>query len=74
MAGGGEPLYWVDFELVGVDVTEEFYLLFDFSPEATDGVYVGYDANSTGHSYMGNDASSLRNFRDGDWMIRGKVE
>jgi len=70
----GEPLYWVEFNLSGVEVPEDFYVLFNFNPGQTDGVYVGYDANSAGHSSQGASVFNLRNFDDGDWMVRVKVE
>jgi len=70
----GEPLYWVEFDLLGLKVPGEFYVLFDFNPAATDGVYVGFDEGSSGHSFTGLSGGSLRQFRDGDWMIRALVE
>jgi len=69
----GEPLYWVEFDTDGLKVPAEFYVLFDFNPTATDGVYVGYDAHSSGHSYTALPQSHLERFREGDWMIRALV-
>jgi hypothetical protein len=70
----GEPLYWVEFETAGVEVPADFYVLFQFDPTQTDGVYVGFDADSTGHSYTGTLSEVPRSFRDGDWMIEVRVE
>jgi hypothetical protein len=70
----GEPLYWVEFDTRGVEVSQDFYVVFRFNPTATDGVYVGYDADSSGHSYDDMQGSRPRAFRDGDWMIRALVD
>jgi|GEM_PF-3167427 len=70
----GEPLYWVDFDLSGVEVAGEFYVLLNFDPSATDGVYVGFDEDAGGHSFSGLPNTPLRPFNDGDWMIRALVE
>lgn len=70
----GEPLYWVEFETMGVEVPADFYVLFQFNPTQTDGVYVGFDADSTGHSYTGTLDDVPRRFGEGDWMIEVKVD
>lgn len=70
----GEPLYWVEFDTLGLEVPEDFYVVFDFNPHATNGVYVGYDADTSSHSYSGLQYERLREFHEGDWMIRVKVE
>jgi len=70
----GQQLYWREFNLKGIKVPEDFIVLFSFDPTATDGVYVGYDANAHGHSYTALPAGHAKQFSEGDWMIRVKVE
>lgn len=70
----GEPLYWVELGTKGIVVPDDFYVMFDFRPTATDGVYVGYDADSTGHSYSGFSGGKAVPFSEGDWMIHVLVE
>ena len=70
----GELLYWREFALKGIKVPEDFAVLFDFNPTATDGIYVGYDKQAHGHSFTGLPEDVIQVFAEGDWMIRVQVE
>jgi hypothetical protein len=70
----GETLEWREFKLDRVEVPETFFVCFDFSPSATNGVYAGVDESSKGHSFIALPDDRLSDFNDGEWMIQAKVE
>jgi len=70
----GEPLYWVELEVPKTKVPEVFFVAVDFRPTATDGIYVGIDESCKGHSFSALPGGHLRDFAEGEWMIRAKVK
>jgi hypothetical protein len=73
-AGRGESLYWVDLPMPSIKVPEVFFIAYDFNPSATDGIYVGIDKSSKGHSFAALPGDHLSDFNDGEWMIRAQVK
>ncbi len=69
-----ENPYWVEFPIPGVKVPEVFFVAFDFSPTATDGVYVAFDDSTKGHSFLALPGDHLGDFDKGDWMIHAQVK
>lgn len=69
-----ENPYWVELPVPGVKVPEAFFVTFDFSPTATDGVYVAYDESTKGHSFLALPGDHLGDFDKGDWMIQAQVK
>lgn len=70
----GEALYWVEFPIPSIGVPEVFFVAFDFSPTSTDGVYVGFDESSQGHSFMALPNDHLSDFEKREWMVRSQVK
>jgi beta-lactamase regulating signal transducer with metallopeptidase domain len=68
----GEPK-WVRMKTEFSDLPKKFYLCVGFNPEQTKGVYVHYDAESSGGSYTGLPDNGFKEFTNGDWMIRAMV-
>lgn len=69
-----ENPYWVELPIPSVKVPKVFFVVFDFSPTATDGVYVAYDESTKGHSFQALPGDHLSDFDKGDWMIRAQVK
>jgi beta-lactamase regulating signal transducer with metallopeptidase domain len=64
---------WVTLRVEPVEVPSTFAICVDFKPHQTKGVYVHYDANSSGNSYIGVPGQEFKNFSEGEWMIRAVV-
>jgi len=71
----GEPAWYTVKLPKPVDVPATFYVVVDFNPEQTKGVYVHYDAEASGHSFTGSTTDNVKpeSFDKGDWMIRAMV-
>ncbi len=67
---------WVTLKIKPQDVPDVFYVAADFNPEYTKGVYVNYDSQASGNSFIGSsdNPDSLKPFDRGDWMIRAVVK
>jgi len=50
-----------------------FILCADFNPTRTKGVYVHYDSAGSGNSFTALPGGELKEFTDGDWMIRAII-
>ncbi len=70
----GDTLEWREFRLDRIDVPETFFVCFDFSPTATNGVFAGLDDSSKGHSFTARPDDHIADFDDGEWMIQAKVD
>lgn len=70
----GNPRGWVTFQVKPTPVPSSFFVSVDFNPERTKGVYVHYDAESTGHSFIAIPGQPLKAFDRGDWMIQTMVK
>ena len=69
----GDALYWREFDMKNTPVPEVFFVCFVFEPTATDGVYVGIDKSSTGHSFGAAPGSYLGDLDEGDWMVEAEM-
>ncbi|QEH36031.1 ECF RNA polymerase sigma factor SigW [Aquisphaera giovannonii] len=65
---------WVTLEIKPTKVPRRFVLGVDFDPAQTKGVFVSHDAQSGGTSFVGLPGEEFRPFKQGDWMIRPRVE
>ncbi len=65
---------WNTLKLKPTRVTSEFIVCVGFNPSATKGVFVGYDAKSSGYSLGGLPGRTPKEFGAGDWMIRVTVD
>ncbi|MDD5458979.1 MAG: DUF3108 domain-containing protein [Phycisphaerae bacterium] len=74
----GNPKGWVALNIdraqMPTELPSTFFISVDFKPERTKGVYVYYDAASSGDSYIAVPGQELKPFDRGDWMIRAVVE
>ncbi len=68
-----DELYWVEFDMDSLEIPEAFFVCFDFSPSAYDGIYAGLDTGSTGHSFTALPGDHLQDFELGEWMIEVKL-
>jgi beta-lactamase regulating signal transducer with metallopeptidase domain len=71
----GNPTWYTIKMPKPVAVGQEFYVCVDFFPEKTKGVYVHYDKEASGHSFIGSTTDNVeaKPFDRGDWMIRAVV-
>ncbi len=67
-------LKWVRFDVPPTRVPQTFYVCLNFRPTATNGVYVGFDASTSGNSVVGVPGKPGTPFPDGDWMIRVELD
>jgi len=65
---------WVDLPVTPTSVPPEFIICVAFNPTAQKGIYVGYDSQATGNSFTGTPGRDLRDFSQGDWLIRAQVD
>jgi len=65
---------WVTLKVKPTKVPAKFIVCFGFNPEQTKGVFASYDAEGTGNSLVGLPGSHATPFRNGDWLIRAKIE
>lgn len=72
-AGRTQEVYWQEFDTERIEVPEVFFVTFDFNPTATDGIYVGIDESTKGHSFYALPEDHIRSFDAGDWMIRVRM-
>lgn len=70
----GEPKWYI-LRTKPTRLPEVFYLCAGFNPEKTKGVYVHYDGQASGKSFIGlpHDNYAFKPFDRGDWMIRAMV-
>jgi len=64
---------WVTLETEPTELPRDFILCVGFNPHQTKGVYVYYDGQASGESFIGLPGGKLEPFRRGDWMIRAVV-
>jgi hypothetical protein len=70
----GEPV-WKNFKIKPTRVPEEFIVCFGFNPQATKGVFVSHDDQTSENSMVGVPGrGSAQPFTTGNWLIRCKVE
>ena len=69
----GEPK-WVTMKVKPTKAPQKFVVCTGFNPEQTKGVYVSFDATGTGNSLVGLPNAGFRPFRNGDWLIRARIE
>lgn len=69
----GKPRGWVKLNIKPMRVPSTFYVCLDFNPEQTKGVYVHYDGEGTGNSYIAVPGQQLKEFDRGEWMIRAII-
>jgi len=65
---------WIKVEVPPTRVPDKFYLCLVFDPNATKGIYVGYDSSTKGHSQAGTPGRPGRPLPDADWMIRAELD
>lgn len=65
---------WVTLKIKPTRVPKTFLVCIGFNPTATKGVFLNYDAESSGHSLSGLPGGGKRPFDRGDWMIRATVD
>ena len=68
------PERWVTFETKPTRVPARFLIIVGFRPTVTKGVFVSRDAQSGGESFTGLPGQTPRAFRDGDWLIRARLD
>ncbi len=65
---------WVTLEVKPTKLPKTFILGVDFDPTATKGVYVSHDKEGSGRSMVGLPGEEPQPFRQGDWLIRARIE
>lgn len=65
---------WVSLFVEPTNVPSEFTICVAFNPTGTKGVYVGHDKSASGNSFTGLAGQKGRPFRNGDWMIRVRLD
>ncbi len=65
---------WVQLNVTPTKVPREFVVCAGFNPSARKGVFVHYDAESSGKSFSGLPERRPRQFQTGDWMIRAEID
>jgi beta-lactamase regulating signal transducer with metallopeptidase domain/tetratricopeptide (TPR) repeat protein len=65
----GNPT-WVLLSVKPTKLPKQFIICAGFDPHQTKGVYVHYDAQSSGNSFVALPGGEMTPFKDGDWMIR----
>lgn len=65
---------WVRLAVPPTRVPKGFVVCLSFRPTATGGVFVGYDAGTTGHSSVALPGKPGDPFKDGDWMVRVELD
>ncbi len=68
------PEQWVTCETRPTEVPARFLIVVGFNPTFTEGVYVSRDAQNSGESFTGLPGQTPRAFRDGDWLIRARLD
>jgi hypothetical protein len=54
-------------------VPKTFVLVVDFNPTQTKGVHLSHGGEGSGRSVVGLPGDESRPFKQGDWLIRGKI-
>jgi hypothetical protein len=67
-------LGWIKAAIPPTRVPAEFSVCLVFNPDATKGVFVGYDSSTTGHSHVGTPGRPGRPLPDADWMVRAELD
>jgi RNA polymerase sigma-70 factor (ECF subfamily) len=65
---------WVTLQVRRTKVPKTFILGVDFDPTQTKGVYVSHDKEGSGRSSVGLPGDEPRPFKQGDWLIRARIE
>jgi hypothetical protein len=66
---------WKSFRIRPTRVPENFIVCFGFNPQATKGVYVSYDSQTSETSMIGvPEQGEAKPFAKGNWLIRCKIE
>ena len=65
---------WVRVELPPTRVPEKFYVVVNFHPSASNGIFVGIDRNASGASVQGLPGAVPKPRAEGDWMIRAELD
>jgi len=65
--------HWVALKIKPTRVPKEFIVCVGFNPTATKGVYVHFDAEGSGNSFIGLPGENAEPFEKGNWMIRVSV-
>ncbi len=69
----GQPS-WVEMPVKPTHLPAKFIICVGFNPERTKGVYVHYDAESSGNSLVGLPDGRTSPFEQGDWLIRAMAK
>jgi hypothetical protein len=64
---------WVALKIKPTRVPQEFIICVGFNPTASKGVFLHYDAESSGNSLVGLPGEQAEPFEQGDWLIRATV-
>lgn len=70
----GPAAQWVTFETKPTAVPARFLIVVGFNPTFTKGVHVSRDAQNSGESFTGLPGQTPQAFRDGDWLIRARLD
>ncbi len=71
---GGSP-GWASVKITPTELPPEFWVVVNFRPERSKGVYIGYVKNGGGHSKVTDQNLNLFEFEEGwDWCIGVKVK
>lgn len=65
---------WVEMPVEPTRLPAKFIICVGFNPQQTKGVYVHYDAKSSGNSLVGLPAGRTTPFEQGDWLIRAMAK
>jgi hypothetical protein len=65
---------WVRFDVQPTRLPKQFSICISFNPTATNGVYVGLDQSTHGHSQTALPGKPADSIKEGDWMIRLEVD
>ena len=61
---------WIEVPLGPARVPERFYVVVEFFPTRTSGVYLSIDDDAAGHSFSGRPGALSMPLEGGEWMIR----
>ena len=69
----GDASWWT-CDIEPIEVSGVFYICINFEAEQRKGVFVYYDRDNSGSSFVGMPGGELKESEKGDWMIRAVVE
>jgi hypothetical protein len=67
-------LDWIRIDIPPTRVPPEFNICLEFKPTASSGIYMGYDASTSGNSRVATPGQEGNAFSKGEWMIRPNLD